>query len=268
MSILQEIFAHKRGEVAQRQRILPLEQVREQARRAAPPLDFVAALRDAPVKPALIAEIKFASPSRGRLVSDGNAIQLARLYQENGAAAISVLTDERYFQGSLDYLRQAASLTPRLPLLRKDFLYHAYQVYEAREAGADAVLLIVAGLKAGALRRLHDLVRSLGMAPLVEVHNAAELDQALSLDPLLIGINNRDLHNFTTQLETTLSLRRLIPSSVCVVSESGIQSSADVARLARADVDAILVGEALVTAQDIGAQVRSLAGQAAGVPQP
>ena len=153
-------------------------------------------------------------------------------------------------------------------MLRKDFIYHPYQVYEGRAAGADAILLIVAGLNAGTLRKLHTLVKSLGMTPLVEVHNAAELDLALSCDPLLIGINNRDLHTFTTHLETTLSLRRLIPSTVCVVSESGIRSQADVTHLARAGVDAILVGESLVTAPDIGAQVRNLAGQTAGIPQP
>jgi indole-3-glycerol phosphate synthase len=268
MSLLSEIFAHKHREVARRRRILSLEQVRELALRAAPPLDFVTALRDALLKPALIAEIKFASPSLGVLTSDGDPVRLARLYMENGAAAISVLTDERYFHGSLDHLRQVASLSPRLPLLRKDFIYHPYQVYEARAAGADAVLLIAAGLKAGQLGRLHALVRTLGMTPLVEVHNPEELSLALSCGPLLIGINNRNLHDFTTDLETTLRLRPLVPSTICVISESGIRSPADVTRLAKADVDAILVGEALVTASDIATRVRSLAGKAEGVPQP
>jgi len=267
MSILDEIFAHKRAEVAERQTTRPLARVRRAAERAAPPLDFIAALRGSLVRPALIAEIKRASPSRGRLLADFDPGHLARVYRENGAAAISVLTDARYFQGHLDHLRALAEMRPRLPRLRKDFVCDPYQVYEARAAGADAILLIVASLSPALLGELHNLARCLGMAALVEVHTAAGLETALGCGAGLIGINNRNLHTFTVDLATTGDLCPMIPAEVCVVAESGIRSAHDVARLAtltRLDgtpgVDAILVGEALVTAADVAARVRELAG--------
>lgn len=263
-NILEEIFAHKREEVARRKVEQPLNAVRSAAESAGPPLDLVNAVRarvvaGSPAYPRLIAEVKKASPSRGLLAPDFDPLRLARLYQENGAAAISVLTDERYFQGSLEYLRQIAALRPRLPLLRKDFVYDPYQVYEARLAGADAVLLIVAMLAPTQLQELHALARELGMAALVEVHSETEMRAALDCNPALVGINNRDLRDFSVHLETTLRLRPLAPPGVCLVAESGIHSRSDAARLGEAGIDAILVGEALVTAAEVGAQVRNLA---------
>ncbi len=255
INILNEIFAHKREEVAARKRERPLSQVRRDAEATLPALDFVAALKRNQF-PSLIAEVKRASPSRGLLVKDFDPVRLARIYQENGAAAISVLTDERFFQGSLEYLRQIAQLSPRLPLLRKDFTCDPYQVYEARAAGADAMLLIAAYLDPGSLRALHALICELGMAALVEVHSRAELEAVLPHGPRLVGVNNRDLRDFTVRLETTLDLRPFVPEAVCLVAESGIHTPADIARLAEAEVDAILVGEALVTAQDVAGQVR------------
>lgn len=257
MTILEEIFAHKHLEVAERQRARPLNQVRGDAEAAAPALDFIAGLRSAARKPALIAEIKRASPSRGLLVKDFDAVRLARIYQQNGASAISVLTDERFFQGHLDDLSAVAALDPRLPVLRKDFLCDPYQVYEARAAGADAVLLIAAYLDPGCLRDLHALAEELGMAALVEVHNLEELKKITPCNPHLVGVNNRDLRDFSVRLETTFVLRPLVADGICFVAESGIHTPDDVDRLARAGVDAILVGEALVTAEDVAAKVRS-----------
>ncbi len=265
MSFLDDILAHKREEVTRRQAEQPLAEVRAAAEAAPPPLDFVAALRRAASRPALIAEIKRRSPSRGLLARDFDPLRLAQVYRENGAACISVLTDERYFGGSLDDLRRVRGQVQDLPLLRKDFLCDPYQVYQARAAGADAVLLIVAALSPERLRDLHDLARALGMAALVEVHTDAELETAMTCDPPLIGINSRDLHSFAVSLETTERLCRRLPADVCVVAESGIREPADVARLAAiprpgaTGVDAILVGEALVTAADVGAKVRDLA---------
>ena len=263
MTILDEIFAHKYGEVAASQQETPLPEMRRLAEASTAALDFVGALRtsrDAHGVPALIAEVKKASPSRGLLCLGFDPLHLAQVYHENGAAAISVLTDEKYFQGHLDYLRQIAAYRPQLPLLRKDFLFDEYQFYEARAAGADAVLLIAAYLEPARLQALHTLAGFLGMAALVEVHNRTELDKALACHPTLLGINNRDLHDFTVSLETTLSLRPYIPPEICLVAESGIHTAEDVHRLAEAGVDAILVGEALVTAPDVGEQIRKLLG--------
>jgi indole-3-glycerol phosphate synthase len=257
ISILENIFAYKHEEVAARCAQKPLNLVRQEAQSAPVALDFIAALRRQPA-PALIAEIKRASPSRGLLVADFDPLRLASQYVSNGARAISILTDERFFQGSLDYLVQVRRQFPHLPLLRKDFLYDPYQLYEARAAGADAVLLIAAGLASEQLCELHALAVELGMAALVEVHNLEELEQVLPMQPQLVGVNNRDLHTFQVDLETTLSLRPYIPPDVTLVAESGIHSAADVARLAGAGVNAILVGEALVTAADTAAKVREL----------
>jgi len=261
VTLLAEIFAHKRGEVQQQRSLRPLAAVRAAAEQAAPPRDFSAALRRGPAqRPALIAEVKCASPSRGVIAADFDALALARIYAQNGASAISVLTDARYFKGALAYLEQIAALPARPPLLRKDFLFDPYQVYEARAAGADAVLLIAAALEPACLAELHALATGLGMAALVEVHAQAELEQALrACNPALLGINNRDLRDFTVNLDTTLRLRPLVPAGVCLVAESGIRTPEDVARLAAAGVDAVLVGEALVAAADVAAQVRSMA---------
>jgi indole-3-glycerol phosphate synthase len=265
MSILDDIMRHKRTEIASQQATQPLAEMRAAAEGAPPALDFVAALRRAPARPALIAEIKRRSPSRGLLAPDFDPLRLARIYRENGAACISVLTDERYFGGSLAQLAGVRGQESGIPLLRKDFICDPYQIYQARAAGADAVLLIVAALPPAQLRDLHALARALGLAALIEVHDEAELDAALACDPALVGINNRDLHSFNVDLGTTERLAQRIPAEVCVVAESGIHGPADLARLAAIPrpggargIEAILVGEALVTAADAGAKVREL----------
>jgi indole-3-glycerol phosphate synthase len=279
MSKLQEIFAHKRREVAAQQTMISLAEMQAQAAAAPPPRDFVAALRQTRARPALIAEIKRGSPSRGLLVADFDPLRLAQVYAANGAAAISVLTDERFFGGSLDHLRAVARAqggrAQSLPLLRKDFICEPYQVYQARAADADAILLIVAALAPPLLAELLALAHALGMAALVETHDEAELEIALASRARLIGINNRNLHDFTVNLETTLRLGRRVPAEVCLVAESGIFTAEDAARLAGVEregggrgVDAILVGEALVTAADVAAKVRALSGTPPRMPGP
>lgn len=271
--ILDRLVSHKRRELARRRSAWPLARVREQAEAQKAVCDFVAALRGPTVQ--LIAEIKRASPSRGVFAPGLDAATVACLYAQNGAAAISVLTDEQFFRGSLDDLRAVAealtSMSPShgaggkvrsIPILRKDFTLDPYHVYEARAAGADAVLLIAAILDDALLRGLLALAHELGMAALVEVHDEAELERALAAGARVIGINNRDLRTFQVDLETTRRLHTLIPTDtgIIVVSESGIKTRADVERLATYGVDAILVGEALVTAADIAAKVRELTG--------
>jgi indole-3-glycerol phosphate synthase len=267
MSILEEIFAHKQAEIALLERDKPLSAVRREAEAAPYPLDFLAALttRGRPA-PALIAEIKRRSPSRGLLSPAFDPLRLAGLYQQNGAAAVSVLTDERYFGGSLEHLRLVVGalrsgerLTP-VPVLRKDFIFHPYQLYEARVAGAAAVLLIAALLSPAQLGDLHALALELGLLPLVEVHREAELAGVLDCQPRLVGINNRDLNTFTVDLATTYRLRPLVPAGIAVVSESGIQSAGDLACLDAAGVDAVLVGEAILGAPEPAAKVRELSG--------
>jgi indole-3-glycerol phosphate synthase len=211
----------------------------------------------------LIAELKRASPSKGILAPHLDLFQVAEIYAQNGAAAISVLTDEKFFSGKLATLRQLRfEHKLKLPLLRKDFLIDEVQLYESRAHGADAVLLIAAALKDDRhFADLHALALELGLTPLVEVHNEEEVERALKLNDIrLIGINNRDLATFHVSLETTERLRSMIPSDIIVVAESGIFTASDVWRLAGARVNAILVGEALVTSQDIGAKVRELSG--------
>jgi len=254
-TILEEIIAWKRDEIVRHKRARPAEVVRARAALAPPPRDFAAALRSPGVS--LIAEVKRASPSKGLLCHDFDAVALARTYEDNGAAAISVLTDQHFFQGNLNHLR-AVRQNVRLPVLRKDFILDPYQVYESRLAGADAVLLIVAALSDGDLKALYQLVHELGMAALVEVHNEAELERALQISPRIVGINNRDLRTFEVDLETTARLRPLIPTDVILVAESGVHTRADVARLAAIGADAMLVGQALVQAPDIGHKVREL----------
>ncbi len=252
---LDTIIAHKREEVALQKQARPLDVIADKAQSAPPPRDFLAALQAPGVS--LIAEVKKASPSKGLLCPDFAPVKLARAYAANGAAAISVLTDARFFQGSLDDLR-AARQAVDIPVLRKDFIVDAYQVYEARAAGADAVLLIVAALDDATLCDLYALICRLGMTALIEVHNAAELERALWLRPRLIGVNNRDLRTFHVTLDTVAALRPRIPDSVVVIAESGIHTPEDVARLRAIGVDAMLVGEALVTAEDVGEKVRQL----------
>jgi len=237
--------------------------VRAEARLAPKPKDFVAALR-ATEQIALIAEVKKASPSKGLLRHNFDPLELASIYAENGAAAISVLTDVKYFQGKLDYLTQIRdhleeAVGPNRPaLLRKDFVFHPYQVYESRAAGADALLLIAAVLNDKEMAELLALTQKLGMTALIEVHNHTELECVLPLQPRLIGVNNRDLRDFSVDLNTCIELRQHVPADICFVAESGIHTAADVARLEREGVDAILVGEALVKAKDVGQKVREL----------
>jgi indole-3-glycerol phosphate synthase len=260
MTILDEIFAAKREEVSKKKKHISISDLQSLATDAAAAIDFLAAIRTSSSKPALIAEVKRASPSRGLIANDFDPIRLARIYQQNGATAISVLTDQHYFKGDLEYLQAIAMRTPRIPLLRKDFLYDPYQVYESRAAGADAVLLIVASLSIAQLHELHDLSQQLGMSALVEVHTIDELEVALHLEPNLIGINNRNLHDFSVDLGNTQRLRAQIPTEICVVAESGVHTPEDVEKMAVAGADAILVGEALVAAPDVSAQVRALVG--------
>jgi len=254
--ILDRILANKYLEVAQRRIVMPIEQLREQALAQTPPRDFLGALQQVG-RPALIAECKKASPSKGLLRPEYDPAQLACMYAENGAAALSVLTDEKFFQGSLNDLSVAREVAG-LPALRKDFIVDGYQVYEARAAGADAVLLIVAALRFDQLRELHAQIAELGMMALVEVHSEAEVDIALMIEPKMMGVNNRNLHDFTVDLQTTGRLRKCIPVEVALVAESGIHTAEDVACVRDMGVDAILVGEALVTASDVGAKVREL----------
>jgi len=254
-TILDEILRWKRIEVAQHKEQQPVERVQRAMGDSPPPRDLGAALRLPGVS--LIAEIKRASPSKGVLRSDLDPGALARAYAANGARAISVLTDERFFRGRLDDLR-AVRQTVKLPVLRKDFVIDPYQVYEARAAGADAVLLIVAALGDDALTSLYWLIRALGMWALVEVHDEGELERALRIGPRIVGVNNRDLRTFQVSLETTARLRPLVPSEVILVSESGVHGPDDVARLREIGVDAMLVGESLVRAEDPGAQVHRL----------
>ena len=253
--ILDTILQHKEHELAERQAAVPLRALEQRAAAAEPPRDFAAALRQDGIR--LIAEFKRASPSKGVFAPDLNPATLAQTYAANGASALSVLTDKRFFQGSLNDLT-AARAAVDIPALRKDFTTDEYHIIEARAAGADAVLLIVAALPQPHLRALLRCAEDWGMAAIVEVHTAEETAQALAVDAAIIGINNRNLHTFETTLETTAELRALIPSDRIVVSESGIHTPADVARLHGWNVDAMLIGEALVTASDTAVKVESL----------
>jgi len=276
MSILEKILAHKREEIA----ALDARSLSHAAEESPEPRDFLSAIfprllgvpfgdyKGSGVRVSLIAELKRASPSKGMLAPHLNLFQVADIYTQNGAAAISVLTDEKFFMGSIETLSQLRISNHQLPLLRKDFIIDEVQLYEARANGADAVLLIAAALTDDArFADLHTCALELRLTPLVEVHNESETERALKLkDVRLIGINNRDLSTFNVSLTTTEHLRSMIPADVAVVAESGIFTGADVERLAQAGVDAILVGEALVTAEDIGAKVRELSG--VRVPSP
>jgi indole-3-glycerol phosphate synthase len=264
-NILETILDQKRLEIA----ALDTESLRRAAESSPPPRDFLAAVarRRSGLPPALIAELKRASPSKGVLAAHLDLFQVADIYAQNGAAAISVLTDEKFFQGSLETLRelrnrQSPITNYQLPLLRKDFIIDESQIYEARANSADAILLIAAALPDDAhFAALHACALSLGLAALVEVHDEAETERALKISGIrLIGINNRNLSTFEVSLETTERIRPMIPNEITLVAESGIFNAEDVARLQKAGIDAILVGEALVTAPDIAAKVRELSG--------
>lgn len=327
MSILDEIFAHKRLEVAAAKQRVSEAEIRRQAEATPVPPDFIRALTEsARPAPRLIAEVKHRSPSKGILCQDFDPLRLAQIYAENGAAAISVLTDEKYFGGRLEYLREIAELfrgddfrdrqelkpaaprrinpveadrSPgsddfsrsgitaevvttaqnprssafiRIPLLRKDFIFDPYQLLETRAAGASAVLLIVAMLEQNnpstslrtSLQSLISFSNALSLTPLVEVHTRAELGRALEAGAKVIGINNRDLHTFKVSLQTTLDLRPLIPAGIVVVAESGIKTMEDVTRLADAGVEAMLIGEGLVSVGNIAKKVQAFSGGVIG----
>jgi indole-3-glycerol phosphate synthase len=261
MSILEEIFSHKRKEVADSRRKISITELESKVDSIPLQSDFKQALRNG-AKPGvrLIAEIKCKSPSKGVLSEDFDAHELADIYAENGAAAISVLTDNKYFGGRLEVLRSVHDRSLGLPLLRKDFIFDRYQLLEARAAGASAALLIVAALDNLQLSNLILECQTLALVALVEVHNKSELDRALEANAEVIGINNRNLHDFSVDITTCLRLAGLCPPEVVVVAESGISSIEDINILKEANIDAVLVGEALVTAKDVASKVRNLAG--------
>ncbi len=256
--ILDKIVTDVAIELEKRKGRLPLAEIAKRALVQSPPLDFASALRGNTVR--LITEVKKASPSKGVICHNFNPIDIARVYADNGAAAISVLTEPKYFQGSLDYLRdiQKALVDKSLSLLRKDFIFDPYQVYEARAYGADSLLLIVAILTPEKLSELLQLSHQLGMMCLVEVHNEVELETAVRSEAKIIGINNRDLNTFKVDLNTTARLRSLIPPDRIVVSESGIRNHADIDKLKEWGVNAALIGEALMSAPDIATRMREL----------
>lgn len=258
-NILATILEYKREWVAARKESLPLEQLKRELRDIGPCRGFYNSVRTAIEngRPAVIAEIKKASPSKGVIRPDFDPARLAATYTEAGAVCLSVLTDEQFFQGSDLHLQQAGGAT-RLPVLRKDFIIDPYQVYEARAIGADCILLIVAALDDARMQELAATAAGIGLDVLVEVHNREELERALLLRTPLIGINNRDLHTFETSLQTTLDLMPDMFPDRTVVTESGIHSRADIELMRSRDVHAFLIGEALLRADDPGAQLREL----------
>ncbi len=261
--ILQRILARKVAEIAERSSRVNLAELQLHAATAPAPRGFVAALRQkiADAHPAVIAEVKKASPSQGVIRADFDPAAIARSYEAGGAACLSVLTDMDFFHGADAYLRDARDACA-LPVLRKDFTIDAYQVYEARTLGADCILLIVAALSDAALMEFSTLAHELGMDVLAEAHDATELDRALATPARLIGVNNRNLRTFQTSLDTTLALRERVPADRLLVTESGIHTRADVARMREASVNAFLVGEAFMRADDPGMELRRLFGQA------
>jgi len=262
--ILNQIVATKREEIALALKKTPLAVIREDAESRLLTRDFEGALRAkiAAGLPAVIAEVKKASPSKGVIRPDFIPADIAQSYAEHGAACLSVLTDRQYFQGSPDYLKQARASCD-LPVLRKDFMVDAYQVYEARAMGADCILLIAACLDDGQMAELESLARSLNMAVLVEVHDRAELQRALKLRTRLVGINNRDLRSFEVSLDTTLGMLADVPADRLLVTESGILSRADVDKMRAHGVNAFLVGEAFMRAREPGEALAQLFGLAA-----
>ena len=258
-NILDQIIAVKHQEVAAAIRRKPLALMRADAESRVLTRDFVAAMRDkiASGQAAVIAEVKKASPSKGVLRADFIPADIAQSYAEHGAACLSVLTDQQFFQGSTDYLKQARA-SCGLPVLRKDFIVDAYQVYEAQAMGADCILLIAACLDDTQMKSLEALAMSLDMAVLIEVHDRAELERALKLKTPLLGINNRNLKTFEVTLETTLDMLKHVPADRLLVTESGVSTTADVRLLREAGVQAFLVGEAFIRADDPGLALAQL----------
>jgi indole-3-glycerol phosphate synthase len=264
--ILERILAVKAQEIARARSMVPLAALGAQIKAATAVRDFVGALKAkaAAGLPAVVAEIKKASPSKGVLRERFDPAAVARSYERAGAACLSVLTDVQFFQGDVGHLKQARAACA-LPVLRKDFIIDPYQVHEARALGADCILLIVAALDPTLMQELETTARELGLAVLVEVHDGAELERALALKTPLIGINNRNLRTFETRLETTLDLLARIPAGRTVVTESGILQPQDVQRMRAAGVGAFLVGEAFMRAEDPGSELERLFGRATQV---
>jgi indole-3-glycerol phosphate synthase len=254
--ILNKILATKKTEVATSKLAVSLDQLQAQAEAQSEPRDFVGSIHKKVManKAAVIAEIKKASPSKGVIREDFKPAEIAKSYEKAGAACLSVLTDEQYFQGSAAYLKQARAAC-KLPVLRKDFIIDEYQVFEARAMGADCILLIVAALELAQMQKLEALANELGMAVLVEVHDADELALALQLDTPLIGINNRNLRTFEVSLQTTLDLLKIMPEDRFVVTESGIFTPEDVKLMMNNQVQGFLVGEAFMRQDDPGAEL-------------
>jgi len=253
---LSKIVAHKRTEIAAAKARTPVAELRARAADAPPVRNFVAGLK-AKNRVALIAEVKKASPSAGLIRADFDPVAIARTYEQSGANCLSVLTDEHFFQGHLDFLI-AIRREVAIPVLRKDFILDDYQVVEARAAGADAVLLIAECLSENELADLHAAILDHGMTPLVELYDAENLDRVLALNPMLVGVNNRDLRTFVTDINHAVRLHERVPSSIPFVAESGIRTAADVARLRVAGIDAMLVGESLMRQPDIAQAVGDL----------
>jgi len=260
--ILDEIVAHKREEVAASKQNIPLATLEDTIESLGPARDFRQALREPGI--ALIAEIKRASPSRGTILpADTDVVSLGELYEQAGARAMSILTDAKYFSGSIEDLRQVRR-NSALPCLRKEFMIDPYQVYEARAGSADAILLIVRILDHQLMKDLHDLAKSLGMSTLVETHTEEEIERALKIGAHIIGINNRDLDTLTEDLDTTMRLKKRVPGGHILVSESGIRTRDDVKRLEDGGIDAILVGTSILTSNDYRAKIRELMGGGEG----
>jgi indole-3-glycerol phosphate synthase len=258
-TILDRIVAKKREEIARDRADFSENELERNLENAPPVQNFVAALKAGP-DVQIIAEVKKASPSAGVIRADFDPIVIARIYETHGASCLSVLTDEPFFQGHLDHLRQVRQAV-RLPLLRKDFILNRYQLLQARLAGADAVLLIAEILDDEQLCRLQVEAADLGMQALVELYDRANLARVLDSGARLIGINNRDLRSFVTRLEHTMELAAEMPADVCLVSESGIRDRADIERLRTAGVKAVLVGETLMRTEDIGRKLDELRGE-------
>ena len=252
---LQKILDAKKADVEGRKAAFPLSEIKRRLADCPPPRDFGAAVRSR--RRALIAEVKRSSPSRGRIREDFNPVAIARVYEESGAAAVSVLTERRFFEGHDSFLRDIRR-NVLLPLLRKDFIIDPYQVYETRDLGGDALLLIARAMDSGRLGEFVALSSELGLAPLVEIHDEDDLEKALASGAGIVGINNRDLLTFATDLGVSLRLAPLIPPGVTVISESGIRSREDMERLAAAGIRGFLVGETLMRAKDIRGKIEEL----------
>lgn len=260
-NVLTKIIDHKLIEIAEAKRVRPIEQLLDQAAAASPVRDFVKALQSNP-DIGLIAEVKKGSPSAGIIRQDFDPVQIAKTYEQHGASCLSVLTDEKFFLGHLDYLK-AVRQSVSIPVLRKDFFIDRYQVLEARAAGADCILLIAECLDDCQLRDLYFYASELGMESLIELYDAENLDRVLKLEPALVGINNRDLRTFVTDLDHTTRLSKQIPATTLLVSESGIKTRSDIDRVKAGGARAILVGESLMKSADIGAAVDTLLARAA-----